>query len=100
MYWETVMFMGNKYIVSIDDGGMRGFIFTVSKVGVPLNLVIIDGLTKEEADKIIKALKSKEPKQIDDWVDCVFFSEPIAGKHAQEIFEDRLKKAMEEGRCV
>ena len=100
MQWETVMFMGNEYIVSIDDGGMRGYVLTVSRVGKPYYLVMIDGLTKEETDEITKVLKNKEPRQVDDWVDCVFFSEPIAGKHAQEIFEDRLKKAMEEGRCV
>jgi stress response protein SCP2 len=99
MYWETVIFMGSEYMVTIDHEDTGDYTFEVYKVGNTWSSITIEGLSKEEIDEIIKALKGKEPKQVDDWVDCVFFSKPIAGKHAQEIFEDRLKKAIEERRC-
>ena len=100
MYWETVIFLGNEYMVTIDYEETGDYTLEVYKVGNLWSSITIEGLSKEEADEIIKALEGKEPRQIDDWVDCVFFPEPVAGKHAQEIFEDRLKKAMKERRCI
>jgi len=83
-------FKGRRYIITIDDDGMRGYVFTISKVGRPHYSVIIDGLTKEEAEKLVRILKNMKPICIDCWVEFVFFSEDLNGKHAQEYFEDRL----------
>jgi len=83
-------FRGRRYIITIDDDGMRGYVFTISKVGRPWYSVMIDGLTNEEAEKLVRLLRNMEPRCIDCWVDFVFFSEDINGKHAQEYFEDKL----------
>jgi len=86
----SLEFKGRRYIITIGDDGMRGYVFTISKVGKPYYSVIIDGLTKEEVDKLVRILRNMEPKCIDCWVEFVFFSEDLNGKHAQEYFEDRL----------
>jgi len=83
-------FRGREYIVSIGDDGMRGYVFTVSRIGRPYYSVVIDGLTKEEAHKLVRILRGMKSICIDCWVDFVFFSEDLNGKHAQEHFEDRL----------
>ena len=87
---ESFEFKGRKYTITIGDDGMRGYVFVVSKVGRPYYSVVIDGLTKEEAHKLVGMLRSMKPICIDCWVDFVFFSGDLSGKHAQEHFEDRL----------
>jgi len=87
----SLEFKGRRYIITIGDDGMRGYVFTISKVGKPYYSVIIDGLTKEEVDKLVRILRNMEPKCIDCWVEFVFFSEDLNGKHAQEHFEKRLE---------
>jgi len=83
-------FEGREYIVSIAEGGAGDYVFTVGRKNRPWFSIIIDGLTKEEAEKLVRVLRGMKPVCIDCWVDLVFFNEPISGKHAQKHYEDRL----------
>ncbi len=84
-------FEGREYTITISDDGMRGYVFVVSKAGRPHYSIIIDGLTKQEAEKLVRVLRGMKPVCIDCWVDFVFFNGDLNGKHAQEHFENRLE---------
>jgi len=94
MSGESYRFEGREYVVSIGDDGMRGYVIAIRRVGKPYYSVMIDGLTKEEASKLVRILKGMKPTCIDCWVDFVFFSEDLNGKHAQEFIEKRLEWVM------
>ena len=87
---ESHRFEGREYIVSIAEGGVDDYVFTVGRKNRPWFSIIIDGLTKKEAEKLVRVLRGMKPVCIDCWVDFVFFSEDLNGKHAQEHYEDRL----------
>ena len=84
-------FEGRKYIVSISEESTDNYVFTVGRKNRPWFSIIIDGLTKQEAEKLIRVLRGMKPVCIDCWVDFVFFNEDLNGKHTQEHFEKRLE---------
>jgi len=88
---EPYRFEGRVYTITISEEGTDNYVFTVGRKNRPWYSVIIDGLTKQEAEKLVRVLRGMKPMCIDCWVEFVFFSEPINGKHAQEYFEKRLE---------
>ena len=90
MSGDSFEFKGREYTITVSEEGMGNYIFTVSRVGRPWFSIVIDGLTKQEAEKLVRVLRGMKPVCIDCWVDFVFFNEDLNGKHAQEHIEDRL----------
>jgi len=88
---ESYKFEGREYIVSIAEESTDNYVFTVGRKNRPWFSIIIDGLTKQEAEKLIRVLRGMKPVCIDCWVDFVFFNEDLNGKHTQEHFEKRLE---------
>jgi len=91
----TMTLSGKKYDVLISWDGVCGsnsgiFVIHNKETG---GVVTIDGLSEYEVRKLYTLLSNV--KDIDEWVNTTFeMDKPIAGKHAQEYFEDRLNKVI------